>query len=225
VQRYVEGPGHRFHLRLRLCPPACAAAVEESLATQPLGRVVAVDRGPFLAESGRFGEALSLTLAVAEADSDHLLALLPLLLAAEDSDSARLESLVGALDTQAQGLGLSVDARHRLAQAERAAWQSALGPDFDEEEARRAHRALGPRLKARLTNPLDAERRYLERLTDARQQQPTARGSGSVELQLCAALGHRLAVRLIGAAPMQEALACYLWERALDGLLAQARRR
>ena len=213
-QRFVEPPGERAHLRLRLAAPAAdvRAIVADVLDdARRAGDLVDVTAGDYRREIGRFGADAP---AVDKVFASESRLVVDLLAAPLDEGCDLLELAVRAADALAQGLGLDAAARLALAARLRAATAADV-PDLD--EARAELRERRARLDAALAGTLDdaatpqlaAHVRRLERLRVA-----------AVHLPVLVHLG---AVRLAGPAPTLEAFAALAWERTLASLRARAR--
>ena len=207
--RYVDGPGHRDHLRLRVkaASDGAAASFTARLAAalapaRAAGDVVTVERAEYQRELGRYGaDAIDAVERVFESDSALVLALA----AGEDgADADPVELLVAGYDALAAGAGLDEPARHALAQRRRAAY----GLDRDDALAAE-YRARQKSLRARLAAPSPPFTAHTDRVAAALAPLPPARRAA-----LLPALLHLAAVRL-GA---REEAAIYLWERARESL-------
>jgi thiopeptide-type bacteriocin biosynthesis protein len=200
--RYVDGPGHRDHLRLRVrakSDAAFAARLADALApARAAGDVVTVERVEYHRELGRYGaDAIDAVERVFESDSALVLAL-------ADDDADLVELLVASYDALAAGAGLDEAARHALAQRRRVAY--ALEGDDDLADEYRARQKSLRACLAAPSPPFDAHRMRV------------AEALGSVPLErriaLLPALLHLAAVRL-GA---REEAAIYFWERTRESL-------
>jgi class I lanthipeptide synthase len=224
-QRYVESPGRRHHLRVRVraATPRARAAFEARLAAalgpaRAAGAVVAVDAGDYQPERARFGAALDAAHAIFESDSDTACALLEL--AEREGDAAeRLTPSVRLLDALARGLGLEDAARHALARARRAAAEATSPVDNEARaatdaafraRARALRTALGGTSRDAATRALDAHA--------ARTARATRRLSAEARAALAPSLLHLACVRLAGPDRDLERLAYTCWERTLEGL-------
>jgi thiopeptide-type bacteriocin biosynthesis protein len=200
--RYVDGPGRRDHLRLRVHASSdelFAARLADALApARAAGDVVTVERAEYQREVGRYGaDAIDAVERVFQSDSALVLAL-----AAEDADPVEL--LVASYDALAAGAGLDEPARHALAQRRRAAY----GLDRDDELVGE-YRARQKSLRALLSSPSAPFTAHTTRVAAALAPlAPERRAS------LLPALLHLAAVRL-GA---REEAAFYLWERTRESL-------
>jgi thiopeptide-type bacteriocin biosynthesis protein len=215
-QRYVDGPGQRHHLRVRVrtAGPEARAAFEARLSaalapTRAAGDVTTVEAADYHPEHARWGAALDAVHAIFEADSELALSLL-----AEDDD-APMVSLVGALDALARGLGLDLPARLALARARRAAEESLSPPDDDaRDEVDAELRTHARALRALLAG---ADPRAAAFAAHAAR---VARAAGPGEAAaLAPALLHLTCVRLAGPDRDLERRAYTLWSRTLEGLL------
>jgi thiopeptide-type bacteriocin biosynthesis protein len=223
VLPYVDGPGHREHLRVRLrsedAGRRALIRLDEALApARALGDVVSIEIGPYLGEPGRFGaDAEEPLTALFEAESDLACAL-----AIDDVKGAAVNvdlAVVAALESLARGAGLTLDARRALTGRLRAAH----GLDRRRDDPHAAlYRLLQSRLAA-LIDHLDGDDRFAPHIARVgRALAPL--GSARTEA-LLPTLCHLTAVRLGGLDPAVEPRAIYLWDRALDSLNARTRRR
>jgi thiopeptide-type bacteriocin biosynthesis protein len=212
VQRYVDGPGRRPHLRLRVRTQKAAAfeaRLEAALGpARAAGAVVSVEAGPYHAERARFAGALDAVHAIFEAESELAVVV------ADDDAPDRVDAVVRALDALASGLGLDLEARRALAHARRDAEGGGAGRDDVEfrARARRLRAALGAPDGGRdaLSRALRAHAARARRATRA--LAPTARAA------LAPALLHLACVRLAGPDRDVERRAYTFWERTLEGL-------
>jgi thiopeptide-type bacteriocin biosynthesis protein len=223
-QRYVERPGRRHHLRVRVRAslPRARAAFEARLGAalapaRAAGAVVSVEAGDHHPERARFGAALDAAHAVFASDSDAACALVAL--EREGGDADRLGALVRALDALARGLGFEGEARHSLARARRDAAEASTPVD---EEARAptdaAFRARARALRAALGGTArDGATRALEAHA-ARTARATRALSPAARAALAPSLLHLACVRLAGPDRELERLAYTCWERTLEGL-------
>jgi len=242
--RYVEGPGRRPHLRVRVrgsrgarVGAAFDARLEAALApARAAGALASVERTEYQPERSRFGPtaaALAAAHGVFESDSDLACALL----AAEAKDpSDRPTLLVLALDALARGLGLDLAARHALARARRNAEEAEarahlLGDGADEVEAEaraqrdREFRSRSRALRAGLGRRSSAERGARARALAnhaARTARAMRRLRPAARAMLAPALLHLCCVRHAGPDRDAELDAYTFWERALEGLLRGA---
>jgi class I lanthipeptide synthase len=209
-QRYVSFPGPRHHLRLRVRVRrgrGFAAHLEAALApARAVGDVVTVATGPYLREDARFGAAD--VEAVFQSESELVLELLAR--AGDPSDTPDgTEILVRGFDVLARAAGLDLAARRALAARARAAAEPHAPPRRERDAE---HRRRGRRLLAALSGaPDEATPALAAHAARLRRRSPPA--------ALLPALLHLFAVRLLGPDRSQEALATYLWDRALEGLL------
>ena len=226
--RYVDGPGRRDHLRVRVHEPekggadAFAARLTEALApARAAGDVVALEIAGYHREVARYGaDAIAAVERLFEADSALVCDLLD-----EDAepDADATELLVRSLDVLAAGLGLDLAERRELARRRRDAYAAVPGSNDGERDPLAAEfRARQARLQAvlsatPLSPPFAAQRARVavavRKLSEARRR------------AILPALLHLAAVRLAGADRQAEARAVYFWERTLDGLVHRARRR
>jgi lantibiotic biosynthesis protein len=193
-QRYVDGPGHREHLRLRVHgAPGFEERLEAALVpARAAGDVVLVEVGPYHPETARLGAAEPHF----QAESELILALIGL-------DADPVELLVRAFDSLAGG---ELDTRLALAGRLRAAYGE---PDDGPEEYRRRQAGLLAALDGTLEDEATAPlARYAKQRRD--------------ETRLPVFL-HLLAVRLLGPDPDGERLAVMLWQRALEGVRGKQR--
>jgi thiopeptide-type bacteriocin biosynthesis protein len=227
-QRYVDGPGRRHHLRVRVraTGDAAARAFDGRLRDRTSGArasalLTGIEVDEYRPEVGRFRAAeLATVHDIFESDSELACALLPPPADAEE----RICRLVRALDALAAALGLDADARHALALARRrAAESSGANDDDDRTRADAAFRRVGRGLRAALGAleddgadstgvgaKLAAHRARVAHA--ARGLAPEARG------RLLPTLLHRSAVRALGPDRDGERLAYTFWERTLQGL-------
>jgi thiopeptide-type bacteriocin biosynthesis protein len=218
--RYVDGPGRRPHLRLRVHgTDGGARAFELGLlaALAPAraqAAVTSLEIGDYQPELGRFpsGE-LDPIHALFESDSDLFCALLES--DAFDDDLGRVAACVRAADALAQGLGLDLEARHGLARERRRAADAGAALDDDAREAADlAFRAAGRGLRAALGEaPFGPFADHLARVAEAARALPPERRA-----RLSATLLHQSAVRFFGPDRESERLTLTFWERVLEGL-------
>jgi len=223
-QRYVEGPGRRHHLRLRVRAPGGPAAFAARLAAalepaRAAGAVVTLESGDYHAERARFGAALDAVHEIFESDSEAACALLG---ASHDDGEAdatadRVEQLVRALDALARGLGLDLAGRHALARARR---DAAGGPPDDDTRADddAEFRARARQLRALLgASAGDDASRAL-----GKHETRTARAVRALEPDARAGLApvllHLACVRHGGPDRDLERRAYTFWGRTLEGL-------
>ena len=218
--RYLDGPGERPHLRLRVRGHAGGepAAFERRLrsalpSARAAGRFTSIETGDFFPERGRFdaGE-LGAVHAIFEADSEAVAALL-----AADPELDRIATLPALFDALARGLGLDLAARHSLSRGRRNAadaWTRLGGEARRESDA--GFRRLARPLRAALTAPPPSLTRYEARVgKTACDLTETARARF---LSTLPSLLHLSAVRLVGTDPEAERLGYTFWERTLEGL-------
>ena len=205
--RYVDGPGRRDHLRLRVrAADAAPFAARLSAALAPAraaGDVVTVERTEYQRERARYGaDAVDAVERVFEADSALALALLD----AEATDVVEL--LVASYDALAAGAGLDPGERQTLARRRREAYGIGRDPALADE-----YRARQQALRARLASPSPPLLAHQQRVASA-----LASLAPSRRAALLPALLHLAAVRLVGADAAREAAAFYLWERTRESL-------
>jgi thiopeptide-type bacteriocin biosynthesis protein len=212
--RYVDGPGRRDHLRLRVHATSdapFAARLEAALGpARAAGDVVTVERAEYQRELGRYGaDAIDAVERVFGADSALVLALGTLEEDGDDfGDADATELLVASFDALAAGAGLDDAARHALARRRRDAY--GLGRD---DALADEYRARQPSLRARLADPPPVFSAHSARVAAALAPLLPERRAA-----LLPALLHLAAVRLIGADAAREAAAIYLWERTRESL-------
>jgi thiopeptide-type bacteriocin biosynthesis protein len=219
-QRYIDGPGQRHHLRLRIraAGPEARAGFEARLAaalapSRAAGDVTTVEATDYHPEHARWGAALDAVHAVFESDSELALALL------SEEDEAPMVSLVGALDALARGLALDLPARHALASARRAAEEALAPPDDEAREAVDAELRVHSRALRGLLSGADPRAAVFEAHATR-----VARATKATEAAaLAPALLHLACVRLAGPDRDLERRAYTLWSRALEGLLKTQR--
>ena len=225
-QRYLDGPGARHHLRVRVHAPNDPGTFERRLrdrlkAARAAAMVTTVEIDEYRPELGRFhaGE-LAAVHEIFESDSELACALLP----APADALERICLLVRALNTLAAGLGLDLDARHRAAAARRRAAEAAAALDHDDRaRADAAFRRAGRGLRAALAGDGDAAsdpNGIAGKLAAHRARTAhAARGlTADARVRLLPTLLHLTAVRHIGADRDGERLAYTFWERTLHGL-------
>lgn len=205
--RYVDGPGRRDHLRLRVraaSDAAFAARLEEALApARAAGDLVTVERAEYQRELGRYGlDAIDAVERVFESDSALVLAL-----AEDEVEADAVELAVASFDALAAGAGLDGPARRALAQRRRAAY--GLGRDGRDDALADEYRARQKSLRARLSSPSPPLVAHTARVAAALAPLPPERRAA-----LLPALLHLAAVRL-GA---REEAAIYFWERTRESL-------
>jgi thiopeptide-type bacteriocin biosynthesis protein len=230
---YIDEPGRRHHLRVRAHArsqrkaEAFARRVRRALASLcARGDLASVESGGYFREAARYGGAALMPAVerLFQASSELVMAVLE----AEDQGTAqidRVELAVRAADALASGLGLDVDARMELARRCREA--CAHAGLLDEEHARQEYRQRSRQLFAWMTAKDD------DLLAPALMsfKETAASVARSLDVELCARLQRKLPVllhvqdvRLAGANIGVEALAHYLWHRALEGMAARSKR-
>jgi thiopeptide-type bacteriocin biosynthesis protein len=218
-QRYLDGPGRRDHIRLRVrarSPAAFATRLDELLRdARAAGDVTALESAPYHREVGRYGaDALEPLEKIFEADSSLACALAA---GHNPGDADLTQRLVQTFDALAGALGLPLEARRALAARRRAAWAPLFfeARDLLAEE----HRLRQSRLHDALTAPpAPPFTLYLDRVRAVAPSLPLPRWES-----LLPALLHLSAVRQAGPVVEEEARAVYFWERTLEGIAARAR--
>lgn len=241
-QRYIDGPGRRPHLRVRVAGNAEAFARRLETASREAraaGDVVAIETAPYFPETARLGGAASLpgVHALFEASSDLVVALLGGAIerfdpatttggaASSDLEAATIVCLVATFDRLGQAFCLDLAARRSWAGRRREAHAADVGPELDRQLAREL-RALRPALRAALAPRLggpdgagggDAGDAALDRY------ERTARRAAShiapaTRARILPALLHLDAVRMLGPDPLGEIRAYTFWERTLESL-------
>jgi thiopeptide-type bacteriocin biosynthesis protein len=237
--RYVDGPGRRPHLRLRVQLPASAdrarheaafaRRLDEHLAdAMATSDVVAIERAPYVPETSRFGglaamPAIHQLFAADSALACALLALLgdpadPLELDPTDAADTRSVLLVCSFDALARAFALDEGQRRELALRRLRA--HADGPEDDAlrtAEQGRAFRTAGPRLRRLVGAPPPP---LSEALTSFRARAAPAAAAlpPATRARVLPPLLHLAAVRLAGADRDAELLAYGYWARVLDSL-------
>jgi thiopeptide-type bacteriocin biosynthesis protein len=224
---YVDGPGRRPHLRLRVHASGDPATFERRLRRalerqRADGTLTTLEVTDYTPERGRFrDDELGPLHALWESDSD-LVSQLP----ARDAAADRVVDLVRTLDALAAGLGLDPAARQALALERR---RAAARETHDEEdaaaEADALFRACGRTLRAALRGPVAGDpdsaafKEYRARLAAA---PPLA---APALPRLIPTLLHHAAVRVAGPDRDVERLAYVCWQRTLEGLAREGRAR
>jgi thiopeptide-type bacteriocin biosynthesis protein len=234
-QRYVDGPGRRPHLRLRVHATgddgaglgAFAARLDGALdGSRAAGAFVALETAAYFPERARFGgdDVLAAAERVFQSSSELACDLLEAARHAPDATEApdRVDLLVMAFDALAGALGLPADERRALARRRRAALEALLSaPDAEERRAldtelraraRGLRAALGGAPPADLAGALERHR--------GRVAAAAAPLDAAARARLAPLLLHLDAVRLAGPHRALEARAYVFWERTLEGLLA-----
>jgi lantibiotic biosynthesis protein len=215
--RYLDGPGERPHLRVRVRgragdePIAFEQRLRAALpAVRAAGLATSLETGDFFPERGRFDAGdLAAVHAIFEADSEAVAALLA---AAPELD--RIAALPTLFDALARGLGLDLAARQALGRQRRSAAEAWTQLDSEaRRESDAGFRRHARPLRAALTDPPPLLTHYQARVAEAaRDLKHTARA------QLLPSLLHLSAVRLVGPDPEAERLGYTFWERTLEGL-------
>lgn len=214
---YVDPPGAREHLRLRIkaSDDKTAGRLAEGFrsALEPAirrGELAAVEVGGYHPEHARYGAALAAAERIFQSDSELIVSL-----AAGTDELPDVALYVAGIDALAAGLGLSLDARAaRAADALRA---YAVSEARTREELAPGYRALQAPLAALLARPPAPFRAHRARVRAARM--PRALGE-----RLLPTLAHLAAVRLFGPDRDWELRGLYLWQRALEGQRARKAR-
>ena len=169
--RYLDGPGERPHLRLRVRgqdgdePAAFEQRLRAALRpARAAGTFTSIETGDFFPERGRFDAGdLGALHAIFEADSEAVTALLD-----SDPELDRIATLPALFDALARGVGLDLTARHALARERRNAadvWTRLDGQARRESDAGfRRHARL---LRAALSDLPLALTRYQVRVAQA----------------------------------------------------------
>lgn len=221
--RYLDGPGERPHLRLRIrAAEGDPAAFERRLrlALGPAregGACASLETGDYFPERGRF-PALELDAvhALFESDSEAVAAFI------SEPELERIAILPLLFDALARGLGLDLAARHGLARERRQAADGWAGLDAGgRRETDAAFRRHARTLRAALTDGAtpggDGSHEILTRHR-ARVTQAARELTESARARLSPTLLHLSAVRLVGADPDAERIGYTFWERTLEGL-------
>jgi lantibiotic biosynthesis protein len=225
--RYVDGPGRRHHLRLRVRGDVdrfAARLCELAAVAREDGDLVALERAGYFPESARFGgpEAMPAVHDLFQAESE--LACTLLLAAAEapgdesaGDDDARIPLLVCAFDALCEGMGVDARARRQLALSRRAAHAPDVTPALG-ESLDAGFRAAGRGLRAALAAGGPPELRVMLKVHRRRVSRAAAPLDGEARMRVLPSLLHLQAVRVLGADLAGEIRAYTFWERALDGL-------
>jgi thiopeptide-type bacteriocin biosynthesis protein len=225
--RYVDGPGSRHHVRLRVRATGDWTVFARRLETALLrartdGTLAGLELAEYRPERGRFvGEAeLDAAHAIFEADSARAAAALD-----TEAQDDRVIALVCAHDALAAGLGLGLDARHVLARALRASIDGS-GPRDPRDPRDPDDRAHADATFRRLARPLGAALQAAPP-ADPNQDALLARARAALtdeaRERLLPTFLHLSAVRFLGPDRAGERLAVILWERALEGLRKRRR--
>jgi thiopeptide-type bacteriocin biosynthesis protein len=209
--RYVDAPGRRDHLRVRVRgnPAAVEARLHAALApARAAGDVVIVESADYVRELGRYREHIAVVERMAEIDSDLVLALLE---AEHDENTVPAELLTRVFDATTAALGLDLAARQELARRRR----DAHGGELDDEETAKDFRRRHARLRALLS------RAHVDDTTRALDEHAGRLRGLEVPPALLPELLHLAAVRLAGPHRELEALAYVYWQRTLEGLITR----
>src|SRR6185312_17227289 len=213
--RYLDGPGRRPHLRVRVHAPGEAPAAFEHRLRAGLAEaraasaLTSVETTEYFPERGRFRtEELAGLHAIFEADSEAALDFL-------DQDEHLAVKRVRLFDALATGFGLDAAGREAVAAERRAAAESSTGAGPDERreadaDFRTEARALRAALRGEPAEPL---RRLRARVSGAVAGWPSARRAVLLPTVL-----HLSSVRLGGPDPDAERLGYTFWQRAREGL-------
>ena len=225
--RYIDGPGRRPHLRLRIHAAtatgeaAFGRRLEQGLVpARADASVVTVETSEYHPEYARFhgAENLLSTLRIFQLDSQLACALLE---TAPHQTAGGVELLVRSMECLATGLGFSLAERHALARQRRDA-SCADGALPERKRADDAEfRACARRLRQALAGPANDVATRL--LADHRERVAAAATSLAIPTRqaLLPTFLHLGAVRLCGLDSDRERRAYVLWERTLEGLLAR----
>jgi len=221
--RYVDGPGRRDHLRVRVHErqpgglEEVARQLDRALASAwEEGDVVTAEIGRYHPETARFGgpAAMPAIEAVFESDSDLVCDLLTT--GALGSDPEPVDLVVQSFDTLASAFGLGEEARRELARSRRAAHHGLVREEDLAAEYRRRQRGLMATLSGRAED--DGANRpfaaHAARVASLEGELPRALRAATLP-----ALLHLTAVRVAGLHRDVEARAYVFWERALEGLM------
>ena len=225
-QRYVDGPGRREHLRLRVRAATSAGldrfarALDRALGPAcDDGAIVTIETAPYFPEHARLGDAVE---DLFEADSELCLDHFLRFMHPPDSDDAPPppddEStllLVRGFDALAASLGRDLAARAALATRLRARRTE----PHDVADLARDYRAAAAHLQAALRGDTPDAAAPAIAAYRARLAMPRAHLSDHT----LATLLHLCAVRLAGPAPELETRAIIFWQRSLEGLLARTK--
>ena len=230
---YLDEPGRRHHLRVRAQAQserkAEAFARRLRRALTPLcarGDVVRVETGGYFRETARYGGAALMPAVedLFQAGSELVLTVLQ----AEDQGTVQADRVALAVrtaDSLASGLGLDLESRRGLARRCReACGRAGL---LDEEHARQEYRQRSRQFFTWFTGRDDDV--LAPALVSLKQTVASVAESLDVDLRSILqrklpALLHVQAVRIAGANAHDEALAYFLWQRALESLAARSSR-
>ena len=225
--RYVDGPGERPHLRLRVrAPDGDPARFERRLRAalapaRAAGVCAALETSDYFPERGRFAAGeLDAVHALFQSDSEAVAALLAI------PELDRLAALPLLFDALARGLGLDLPARHALAAARRQAADAWTGLDaIGRRQTDAAFRQHARPLRAALAETAaegagprpDPTRPILAR-HEAAVAKAARDSTEPARARWAPTLLHLDAVRLLGADPDAERIGYTFWERTLEGL-------
>ncbi|HEY4184025.1 MAG TPA: thiopeptide-type bacteriocin biosynthesis protein [Polyangia bacterium] len=226
-QRYVDGPGRRPHLRLRVAGDATAFArvLDIGLAEAcAAGDIVSVEETPYFPEAARFGgmAALPAIHALFRASSELVLALL----AADDEgvggdadgEDTLLLLCVAAHDALARAFGLDAAQRRAFALQRRTAHAQDVDDDFADAVARAFRTAKGS-LRDLLGGGAHADPvSLLLRDFEKTARKAVAELTPATRQRSLPAIVHVDTVRLLGADREAEIRVYTFWERTLESL-------
>ncbi|HEY4394128.1 MAG TPA: thiopeptide-type bacteriocin biosynthesis protein [Polyangia bacterium] len=213
--RYLDGPGLRPHVRLRVSagdrgPEAFERRLRQALtAARSAGELTSLETGDYFPERGRFSPAdLAAVHALFQSDSEAVAGLL------DDPELDRVAVLPHLFDALARGFGLDLPARHALGRERRRAAEAWTRLDAEaRKESDAAFRHQARPLRAALGGTPPPLPHHEAQVADA------ARCLTRTDpAQLLPTLLHLSSVRLIGPDPDGERLGYTFWERTLEGL-------
>ncbi|HXU62739.1 MAG TPA: thiopeptide-type bacteriocin biosynthesis protein [Polyangia bacterium] len=219
--RYLDGPGRRHHLRVRVhAPDGTPAAFEHRLRAalaeaRAASALTSLETAEYFPERGRFqDQELAGLHEIFEADSEATLAFLDES-ETENADAHPAVERVRLFDAIAAGFGLDAAGREAVAAERRAAAESSTGAGTEERrEADADFRAQARTLRAALRGePAEPLRRLRARVAGAVVGWPSARRALLLPTVL-----HLSSVRLGGPNPDAERLGYTFWQRAREGL-------
>ena len=213
--RYLDGPGARPHLRLRVHasdgdPAAFEGRLRRALVpARAAGTLASLETGDYFPERGRFFAGdLAAVHAIFESDSDAVCALL------SEPELDRIPALPLLFDALARGLGFDMAARQAFGRERRRAAEA--WTRFDSEtrkESDAVFRHHARTLRAALGAPPAPLVHHEARVAAA-----AGTLTETDRARLLPTLLHLCAVRLIGPDPDAERLGYTFWERTLEGL-------
>lgn len=216
--RYLDGPGARPHLRLRVHavdgdPEAFERRLRRAMVSaRAAGTLALLETADYFPERGRFlAGDLTAIHAIFESDSEAVSSLLV------DPELDRIPALPLLFDALARGLGLDLAARHTLARERRRAAEAWTRLDAEarkESDAVFRHHARALRAALGATpGPLARQEARVAAAVSTSTETDRARFLSTLPTLL-----HLSAVRLIGPDPEAERLGYTFWERTLEGL-------